>query len=129
MGETSGSVVRALSLGKPLVVSDVGWFHELPDDAVLKVPVDELEVDVLEGALALAADHGAQLGAAARAYVEQEHDLVTVAGAYAAALETAAGADAVTDAVLRRVAEAAAESGITDVSLIAARLREVGIGA
>jgi glycosyltransferase involved in cell wall biosynthesis len=129
MGETSGSVVRALSLGKPLVVSDVGWFHELPDDAVLKVPVDELEVDVLEGALALAADHGAQLGAAARAYVEQEHDLVTVADAYAAALETAAGADAVTDAVLRRVAEAAAESGITDVSLIAARLREVGIGA
>ena len=33
MGETSGSVIRALSLGKPLVVSDVGWFSELPDDA------------------------------------------------------------------------------------------------
>jgi glycosyltransferase involved in cell wall biosynthesis len=26
MGETSGSAIRALSLGKPLVVSDVGWF-------------------------------------------------------------------------------------------------------
>ena len=31
MGETSGMAIRALSLGKPLVVSDVGWFSELPD--------------------------------------------------------------------------------------------------
>ena len=29
MGETSGTAIRALSLGKPLVVSDVGWFAEL----------------------------------------------------------------------------------------------------
>src|SRR5207302_2225099 len=46
MGETSGSVIRALSLGKPLLVSDVSWFGELPDDVVLKVPVDEHEVRV-----------------------------------------------------------------------------------
>ena len=38
MGETSGSVVRGLSLGKPLVVSDVGWFSELPDDVALEDP-------------------------------------------------------------------------------------------
>ena len=44
MGETSGTAIRALSLGKPLVVSDVGWFSELPDDVALKVPVDEDEV-------------------------------------------------------------------------------------
>ena len=37
MGETSGTAIRALSLGKPLVVSDVGWFAELPDDVALKV--------------------------------------------------------------------------------------------
>jgi glycosyltransferase involved in cell wall biosynthesis len=129
MGETSGSVVRALSLGKPLIVSDVGWFSELPDDAVLKVPVDEIEVAVLEAALGVAADHGTALGAAARAYVEREHALPKVADAYAAALEAAAGGDAVADAILYRVAEAAAEVGITDASLLAARLREVGIGA
>ena len=62
-------------------------------------------------------------------YVEREHDLSRVADAYAAALEVAAGGDAVDDAVLWRVAEAAAETGITDVALIAARLREVGFGA
>jgi glycosyltransferase involved in cell wall biosynthesis len=129
MGETSGSVIRALSLGKPLIVSDVGWFSELPDDAVLKVPVDEVEVAVLTAALGFAADHGAALGAAARAYVEREHALPKVADAYVAALEAAAGGEAVDDAILYRVAEAAAEVGITDASLLAARLREVGIGA
>jgi glycosyltransferase involved in cell wall biosynthesis len=125
MGETSGSVIRALSLGKPLVASDVGWFAELPGDAVLKVPVDEVEVDVLAAALGVAADHGAALGSAARAYVEREHALPKVADAYAAALESAAGGAAVEDAVLLRVAEAAAEVGIADTSVLAARLREV----
>ena len=47
MGETSGSVIRQLSLGKPLVVSDVGWFAELPDDVALKVPVDADETETL----------------------------------------------------------------------------------
>src|SRR6476661_4920001 len=70
MGETSGSVIRALSLGRPLVVSDVGWFAELPDDVVVKVPVDEYEVATLETALGLAADRGAALGVSAREYVE-----------------------------------------------------------
>jgi len=129
MGETSGSVIRGLSLGKPLVVSDVGWFAELPDDVVLKVPVDEYEVDVLLAALAVAADHGAELGSAARAYVAREHDLGRVADAYASSLELAAGGDAVDEQVLLRVAGAASEIGLTDVSLVAARLREVGLGA
>jgi hypothetical protein len=86
-------------------------------------------VATLTGALELASEHGAELGAAARAYVEREHALPKVADAYAAALEVAAGGDAVDDAVLWRVAQAAVESGVTDVTLLAERLREVGIGA
>ena len=43
MGETSGVALRALSLGRPLVVSDLGWFAELPDEVALKIPVDERE--------------------------------------------------------------------------------------
>jgi glycosyltransferase involved in cell wall biosynthesis len=127
MGETSGSVIRALSLGKPLVVSDVGWFAELPDDAVLKVPVDEHEVDVIRAALAVAAEHGAALGDAARAYVGREHDLERVADAYVAALEVAAGGDAVGDAVLWRIAEAAPGAGIEDAAELARAARESGI--
>ena len=127
MGETSGSVIRALSLGKPLVVSEVGWFAELPDEVVLKVPVDDFEVATIEAALAVATDHGAQLGAAARAYVSREHALPKVADAYVAALEVAAGGEAVDDAVLFRIAEAAAEVGIDDASELARAARASGI--
>jgi len=127
MGETSGSVIRGLSLGKAIVVSDVGWFSEIPCEVVLKVLVDDYEVPMLEAALGFAADHAAELGANARAYVEREHDLSHVADAYAAALESAAGGDAVDDAVLWRIAEAAAEVGIDDVAALARAARESGI--
>jgi glycosyltransferase involved in cell wall biosynthesis len=125
MGETSGSVIRALALGKPLLVSDVGWFSELPDDVALKVPVDDYEVATIEAALDLAAEHGATLGTAARAYVGREHALPVVADAYVRALESAAGGDAVEDAVLWRIAEAAVEVGVTDATLLGARAAEL----
>ena len=40
VGESSGTLLRALGLGKPALVSDVGSFSEFPDDVCLKVPVD-----------------------------------------------------------------------------------------
>ena len=55
MGETSGSVIRQLSLGKPVVVSDVGWFSELPDAVALKIPVGAGETETLHAALELLA--------------------------------------------------------------------------
>jgi len=130
MGETSGSAIRALSLGKPLVVSDVGWFAELPDEAVIKVPVDEHEEDTLAAALEALTDPNVRvaMGAAARELVEREHRLDRVAEAYAAALEELAGGEAVHHAVVREVAQAAAEVGITDTTEVAARLKEVGLG-
>ncbi|MBX5474689.1 MAG: glycosyltransferase family 39 protein [Thermoleophilia bacterium] len=115
MGETSGSAIRALSLGKPLVVSDVGWFTELPDEVALKVaPGGEDEVVALAAALGRLAEPGVaeRMGAMARAYVEAEHDLGRVAERYAAALEQAAGDALVRERVLREVAQAAAEVGI-----------------
>ena len=127
MGETSGSVVRALTLGKPLVVSDVGWFAELPDGVVLKVPVDELEVSMLEAAIGFAARHAGELGAAAAAYAEREHSLGRVADAYAAAIEVAAGGDAVDGQVLLRIAEAAADVGHSDPSSLARAAVDAGI--
>jgi glycosyltransferase involved in cell wall biosynthesis len=130
MGETSGSAVRALSLGKPLVVSDVGWFAELPDEAVIKVPVDEREEDTLAAALEALTDPSvrATMGAAARELVEREHRVDRVAEAYAAALEELAGGPSVNEAVLNEVAQAAAEVGLSDTTDVAARLKEVGLG-
>jgi glycosyltransferase involved in cell wall biosynthesis len=127
MGETSGSAIRALSLGKPLVVSDLGWFAELPDRVVRKVPVGEGELDALVATLQEPGD-----GAAAREFVQREHDLDRVADAYAAALEEAAGGAAVREAVLGEVAVAAVDVGLdadgAETRELGGRLREVGIG-
>jgi glycosyltransferase involved in cell wall biosynthesis len=132
MGETSGSAIRALSLGKPLVVSDVGWFSELPGDAVVKVPVDEQEEDTLLAALEALSDPAVrvEMGARSRELIEREHRLDLVAEAYAAALEELAGGAAVQERVLHEVASAAAEVGMDteDAAVLAARLREVGLG-
>jgi glycosyltransferase involved in cell wall biosynthesis len=135
MGETSGMAIRTLSVGKPLVVSDAGWFSELPDSVAAKVPVDEFEVATLAATLELlAGDEGlrARMGAAALEYVRREHDLSRVADLYVAALEEVAGAPGVRDAVLRDVARAANEIGLTnddpEIAEVAARAREVGIG-
>jgi glycosyltransferase involved in cell wall biosynthesis len=115
MGETSGAAIRALSLGKPLVVSDVGWFSELPDDVAIKIPVGgEEEVQALTAALRRLADPdaAAAMGRAAQALVVREHDVDRVADAYAAALEAAAGNGMIREAVLREVASAAADVGL-----------------
>jgi glycosyltransferase involved in cell wall biosynthesis len=110
MGETSAVAVRALSLGKPLVVSDVGAFSELPDDVALKVPLDEREPEALAAALeTLAADspRRAAMGAAALALAEREHRLDRVADAYAAALEEAVAGAAAAEVAKREYVEAA----------------------
>jgi len=133
MGETSGSVIRALSLGRPLVVSDVGWFAELPDDVALKVPVDEDELPALAAALELLASSDPtqlSMSDAAREYA-REHDVAQVAEEYVAALEEAAGGTVVADAVVGDVARAAAEIGVDPDSEfateLAGRLDEVGL--
>jgi glycosyltransferase involved in cell wall biosynthesis len=135
MGETSGSVVRGLSLGKPLVVSDVGWFSELPDDVALKVPPDDEEVATLTAALELLAsrpDVREAMGASAAELAGREHDVARVAELYVAALEAAVGGTAVDDAVLHEVSEAAADVGISaetaEAREIARRLAEVELG-
>lgn len=135
MGETSGTTIRSLSLGKPLVVSDVGWFSELPGETALKIPVDDAEVGTLEAALELLVtrdDVRQEMGSAAADLARREHDLGRVAELYVAALEEAAGGDAVGDDVLREVSEAAADVGISadtaEAREIARRLAEVELG-
>jgi glycosyltransferase involved in cell wall biosynthesis len=135
MGETSGSVIRTLSLGRPLVVSDVGWFSELPDTVAVKIPPDEREVDTLAAELGrLAGDDDARraMGEAGRELAASDHDLEHVAELYVAALERAAGGEAVAIAVIRELAEAAADVGISaedpEAKELAARLREAELG-
>ena len=135
MGETSGSVIRGLSLGKPLVVSDVGWFAELPRDVALAIPPDDDEVATLTAALELLASRPEvreTMGANAAELARREHVVERVAELYVAALERAAGGASVDEAVLRDVSQAASEVGISaetaEAKEIARRLAEVELG-
>src|ERR1700689_1464646 len=47
VGESSGSMLRALGLGKAGLVSDIGSFSEFPGSVCLKVPVGPAEEDLL----------------------------------------------------------------------------------
>lgn len=91
VGETSGTHLRALGMGKAVVVSDVGSFREFPDGVCLKVPVDDTEEDTLFEYLNLLVSRPAMaeaLGAAARAWVERECAWPLVARRYAGFLES-----------------------------------------
>jgi glycosyltransferase involved in cell wall biosynthesis len=134
MGETSGMAIRALSLGKPLVVSEAGWFSELPDSVAAKVPVDEYEIETLAATLELLAEDDVlrqRMAAAAATYARREHKLEHVADLYVAALEEVAGGPAVRDAVLRDVARAAHDVGMSaydrELADISRAAREVGV--
>lgn len=86
VGESSGTLLRALGMAKAVVVSDIGSFAEYPDSVVLKAPVDATEEDTLFEYLSLlAADPGLgrSLGERAREWVRSECSWRVAAGHYA----------------------------------------------
>ena len=40
MGETSAIVMRAIQYGVPVIVNETGWYRELPDKLVKKIPIN-----------------------------------------------------------------------------------------
>ncbi len=90
VGETSGSLLRALGLGRPVLVSDVGAFRDLPDDICVKVPPGPSEEDEIFEFLNLLVsrpDLARAMGTRARAWVERECTWEHVARRYAEFLE------------------------------------------
>lgn len=90
VGENSGTLMRALGLGKAVVVSDVGSFSELPESICLKAPVDATEEDHLFEYLNLLVSRPElrkALGARAREWVDTECTWRQVARRYADFLE------------------------------------------
>ena len=93
VGETSGSLLRALGLAKAVLVSDVGAFRELPDDVCLKVPVDATEEEQIFEHLNLLVSRpevARALGRRAREYVQRECNWEVVAERYASFLQAVA---------------------------------------
>ncbi len=93
VGESSGTLLRALGMGKAVVVSDVGSFREYPDEICLKAPVDSSEEDHLFEYLNLLTSRpeiARDLGARAAAWVSTECSWAVVARRYADFLEAVA---------------------------------------
>lgn len=80
MGETSIGLIQGMSRGKPCLVTDEGWFAELPDDVVIKVAPDVSDTAlarIIRSALA-DVDGSTALGARAREHARVHHDVRTV---------------------------------------------------
>jgi SAM-dependent methyltransferase len=91
VGESSGSLLRALGLGKAVLVSGVGAFREFPDDVCLKVPVGAGEEDLIFEYLNLLVSRpevAHALGHRAAGYVKEECNWDRVACLYAAFLKS-----------------------------------------
>lgn len=91
VGESSGTLLRSLGMGKAVVVSEVGSFRELPDEICLKAPVDETEEDVLFEFLNLLVSRpqvARAFGQRARQWVQDECNWDIVARRYAGFLES-----------------------------------------
>ena len=89
-GETSGSLLRALSLGKPTLISEIGSFLEVPDGAAIRIPVDGREESwIYEYLSVLLQDPelAQGIGANGKAYVEQNCQWPKVADDYVSFLD------------------------------------------
>jgi glycosyltransferase involved in cell wall biosynthesis/SAM-dependent methyltransferase len=86
VGESSGTLLRALGLGKAVLVSEIGSFAEFPEDVCLKVPVGAGEENLIFEYLNLLISRpevAKALGARAKAWVAETCNWATVARQYA----------------------------------------------
>ena len=92
-GETSGTCIRLLGLGRPIIVTDAGWFSEIPDDACLKVRDDAWEASTLRAFLLALAERPAlraAIGRNAARWIAREHSIARSLAAYETAFAEAA---------------------------------------
>jgi 2-polyprenyl-3-methyl-5-hydroxy-6-metoxy-1,4-benzoquinol methylase/glycosyltransferase involved in cell wall biosynthesis len=85
VGETSASLCRIMAAGVASIVADVGWYAELPDDSVIKIPLDQHSDALLEAFLRrLLADQEfrGRIGRNARQYMLTEHSMERAADGY-----------------------------------------------
>src|SRR5580658_2843077 len=86
VGESSGTLLRSLGLGKAVMVSEIGSFQEFPDGVCLKVPVGAGEEDMIFEYLNLLVSRpeaARALGERAKNYVATECNWAVVARKYA----------------------------------------------
>jgi glycosyltransferase involved in cell wall biosynthesis len=93
-GETSGSLLRSLAAGRATLVTAVGAFDEVPDDACVKVPLGAAEAETIVRAIVRAGQEPGwadAIGARARAFAATAHSFNKTVAGYRAAIDLAQG--------------------------------------
>ena len=77
MGEASASQLRYWSRGVPSLVSDVGWYAELPDDVVVKISPEREQEDIIAALEKFAAGNSAcfECGSKGYDYLLEKHSI------------------------------------------------------
>ena len=83
MGETSGTLLDALAMGKPVIVSNTGSYREVPDQCFWKVDVDSTEQELLFAYIKELITNDqlrATMGRNAKDYIAKNHkwDMITL---------------------------------------------------
>jgi glycosyltransferase involved in cell wall biosynthesis len=121
-GEVSGSLARAMQVGRPTIVSATGTYLDNPDGTVLTVapgPTDPAELATRIAELVADPERRERMGATARAYMADLATREATAHGYAEAVE--ATMHVVDDPVgqnMRRWADALADLGVTEPDLV-----------
>jgi glycosyltransferase involved in cell wall biosynthesis len=87
MGETSAALLRAFAFGRPCIVTDAGWFSELPANVVLQLDATSPEIieEQLFEAISIFLDHPGpfrKMGQQAALYAREYHSASAVARRY-----------------------------------------------
>ena len=91
-GEVSGTLMRAMQVGRPTLVSATGTYLDLPQDAVVRIGAgraDPAELASVLSGLADRPEERTRIGEAARRHVETTANLERTAAGYERAIEFA----------------------------------------
>lgn len=127
-GETSMSALKIMGIGKPVIVSNVGWFSELPNDCCGKVNVDDYEEDILfEYLKVLAFDKKLRkrMGYNAKKFILKDHDPEKIAREYYMFINGAIGRQRKETYVIKDISEDMADIGIRETDDVI--IKEVAI--
>ena len=88
MGEASGGILRSWAHATPALVTNVGWYADLPDQVALKVSVENEIADIQRGVLKLAERPRdfETMGRAAQVWLSEAHSPVAYVDGLADAL-------------------------------------------
>ncbi len=88
VGEASALALRAMALAKPIIVSDTGWYSELPSDTCTRLTHtgdEQMDARLLANLIAYAIGHPEAMhlqGRLGQQYVLKEHSVSRVAETY-----------------------------------------------